>query len=1014
MPARLLTALLLACAILGRDGSPSRPEVGRDGSPSRPGIGRDGSPSRPTPQNASRQDGSESRPYLSPADALAAFQLEPGYRIDLVAAEPLVQDPIALAFDEHGALFVVENRGYPDPLDGQPEGPPLGRIARLTDADGDGRFDTRTEFATGLTYPNGIQPWQGGVFVTVAPDLLYLRDTDGDGVADERRVVLTGFNATRTAQIRFSHPTLGPDGWIYLTSGLNGGRVTAPEHPDRPPVEFSSSDSRFDPRTGAFELAGGAGQYGLTFDEDGRRFICSNRHPVWQVILEPAHLSRNRHLPFSETVQEVSTVGPDAKVWPLSADLTTASFIPSLMRTPHAGTFTSASGVHVHRGDALPDGHGGSLFIMESAQNLVQRQVRTREGVSFRSRPAREGVEFLASPDTWFRPVFATTGPDGALYVADMYRKDIDHPAYVPEEARAQFDFTAGREFGRIYRIAADDRPPARLPATLATASDEALVAALGDANGWQRETAQRLLIERGTTSVAPALRQTLRDGTRLARLHALWTLDALGVLEDADVRTALADSSAGIRENALRVAERRLATHEALLGAVLPLHADDDPRVRLHAALALGARADARRLPPLAAIARRDGADRWVRAAVLGSVGADVYAFYEALSTGGMADDEATAAVMTDLAHVVGASATHDQSVQLLTDLTAAAAGGRAWPTPALAGLARGLRTRDMTLASLAAGETAAARAAAAGLATAIDTAGRLSADEGAPLERRVEAIALLTHGDWPAVAPVFERLLTPSTAPDLQRAAVRAIAGRRDAGAAAVLVERARWAGYSPPVREQVMAAMLGDDRLVATLLDAVERGDVPAAAVGASRLTRLTTHGDTTVRTRAATLADGLGADAAMQAYEATRARIASLPGDGRRGAEVFEQHCVACHTFTSAGGRIGPDLSGIRNQPADALLLHIVVPDHELTPGYETYTVDTADGRTLFGRIVSEAPHALTLRDAAGQDHQVLRRDIAALRASSTSLMPVGLEAAMSAQDMADLLAHLKGR
>src|SRR5690606_24962500 len=515
--------------------------------------------SRQDGPGAAPSDGSESRPYLTQAEALAAFRLEPGYRIDLVAAEPLVQDAVALAFDEHGAPFVVENRGYPDPLDGEPEGPPLGRIARLTDTDGDGRFDTRSEFATGLTYPNGVQPWNGGVFVTVAPDLLYLRDTDGDGVADERRVVLTGFNATRTAQIRFSHPTLGPDGWIYLTSGLNGGRVTSPDHPERPPVEFSSSDSRFNPRTGAFELVGGAGQYGLTFDDEGRRFICANRHPVWHVMLEPAHLSRNRHLPFSETVQEVSAVGPDAKVWPISADLTTASFIPSLMRTPHAGTFTSASGVHVHRGDALPDGHGGSLFIMESAQNLVQRQVRTPAGVSFRSRPAREGVEFLASTDTWFRPVFAATGPDGALYIADMYRKDIDHPAYVPEEARGQFDFTAGREFGRIYRIAAEGRPPARLAGDLAAASDEALVAALGAPNGWRRDTAQRLLVERDRKDLAPALKQVLRDGEPLARLHALWTLDALGRLEDADVRAALVDVSAGVRENALRVAERRL-----------------------------------------------------------------------------------------------------------------------------------------------------------------------------------------------------------------------------------------------------------------------------------------------------------------------------------------------------------------------------------------------------------------------------------------------------------------------
>src|SRR5690554_3242779 len=193
---------------------------------------------------------------------MAALRLEPGLRIELVAAEPLVVDPVAFAFDEDQVLYVVENRGYPDPAEG---GAPshLGRIARLEDRDGDGRFDHRTEFANGLTYPNGILPWDGGVFVTSAPDIYYFKDTDGDGIADIQKVVLTGFNSDKTAQIRVSHPILGLDGWVYVTSGLNGGEVSSPVHPDRPAISFAAADGRFHPETYEFETTGGRSQFGL-------------------------------------------------------------------------------------------------------------------------------------------------------------------------------------------------------------------------------------------------------------------------------------------------------------------------------------------------------------------------------------------------------------------------------------------------------------------------------------------------------------------------------------------------------------------------------------------------------------------------------------------------------------------------------------------------------------------------------------------------------------------------------
>ena len=220
---------------------------------------------------------------LTPEDAARSFRLEPGLRVDLVAAEPLVVSPVAAAFDERGRMYVAENRGYPAGPDGGR--PPAGRVALLEDTDGDGRMDRRSDFAEGLTYPNGVMPWEGGLIVTCAPDVLYLRDADGDGRADERRVLFTGFATTGSTQLRVSHPTLSIDNWVYLTSGLTGGKVVSPSAPDRPAVVTGRADFRFRPEGDTWEAADGGAQFGLSFDDFGRRFICYNRVQVQHVVI---------------------------------------------------------------------------------------------------------------------------------------------------------------------------------------------------------------------------------------------------------------------------------------------------------------------------------------------------------------------------------------------------------------------------------------------------------------------------------------------------------------------------------------------------------------------------------------------------------------------------------------------------------------------------------------------------------------------------------------------------------
>ena len=955
----------------------------------------------------------ERHPALTPEQALAAFQLEVGLHIELVAAEPLVVDPVAFAFDERRRLYVVEGRGYPDPLEGGGK-TTLGRIALLEDTAGDGRYDRRTEFATGLGYVNGIALWRGGVFVTAAPDIFYLKDTDGDGVADVRRVVLTGFDATKTAQLRVSHPTLGLDGKIYVTSGLNGGNVISPAHPDRAAVVFSARDGRFDPDTLEFENTGGRAQFGLAFDAFGRRFVTSNRHPVLQVMLEPWHLKRNPHFAFSDTMQQVSKVEAEAKVFPISRAAISADYIPKLMGAPHTGTFTSACGLLVFGGTGLTPAHVGNVFICEPAQNLVQRQVIRAEGASFRSDVVAPGKEFLATTDVWFRPVALGNGPDGALYVADMYRREIDHPGYVPEESRGALDFEAGKDRGRIYRIVRDGARPAAQTAGPPAERDSAeLVRRLESADDWWQATAHRLLLERRDRTAVPLLEKLSVGAPRAeTRARALWALHGVGGLPPDTLMAALRDPDARVREQAVALASETLEKNNP---AVFAMARDPDPRVRFCAALVLGSISEAAAVPALAEIAIRDGEDRWTRAAVLSGIGARPGEFLAALQTQRGTNPKAYSLMMEQLGRIFGVGATLEACRDFLTQ-TLAGEGELSWRLAAVLGLADGLRgrtavnaaTETPSLATLMPGARAAA------LRSFYCDAAVRAAETGAPTAERLSAVALLGHTELALAGPVLAELLDARQPPELQLEAIRALERLGDPHGGALLVTKLNWSRYTPRIREAAIATLTATPALIAVLFDAIKEGVILPLEISSVRRAQLLKHADDAVRREAESRFKSLEGGDRMQVYRSYRESMITLvaAADPTRGRATFTLVCATCHTHRGTGGKVGPDLTGIRNQPAEAILLHILVPNYEVAPSYQTLSVVTQDGRSVSGWLAAESENSLTLRTAFGTEESVLRKNIATLTASGLSLMPDGLEQAVSKADMAALIAFLK--
>lgn len=966
-------------------------------------------------------------PALSPEESLKTFQLEEGLRIELVAAEPLVIDPVAFAFEPDGRLYVAEGRAYPDPVEQGSGESTLGRIALLKDSDGDGRYDQRVEFAAGLGYVNGIMLWRGGMFVTAAPNILYLKDTDGDGVADERRVVLTGFDATKTAQLRVSHPTLGLDGKVYVTSGLNGGKVTSPLHPGRAPVTFSSRDGRFDPDTFLFENTGGRAQFGLAFDAYGRRFITTNRHPVLQVMLEPWHLARNPHLAFGETTQEVSKVEAEAKVFPISGATIAADFIPKLMGTPHTGTFTSASGTLVFGGAGLTPAHVGNIFICEPAQNLVQRQVLRPAGASFRSEVVGKGKEFLASTDVWFRPVFAGSGPDGALYIADMNRREIDHPRYIPAESRGLLDFQSGKDRGRIYRIVREgfeggmQRHAAGLVRTNDAAGGgsgdgvEELAAQLESADEWWRARAQRLLLERADRGAIAAVEAVATRGRRPeARVRALWTLRGLNGLSAAVVTRALRDAEPGVREQAVQLAGEMIVQAPELKNAVVGLARDADARVRFCAALVLGSIAGDEAVAALAEIAARDGDDRWTRAAVLSGIGARMGEFLTALQTRRDVNPRAFAAMMEQLGRVFGAGAAPEACRALLEQMLRGE-GALSWRMASVLGLVEGYRGRSGGKAGASKDPFVAllgpeGRAGAAAR-TFFEQVRERALDGEAPAGERVAAVSLLGHTDFEFAGAKLGALLDARQPPEVQVQAVRALDRLGDPRGGALLIAKEKWARYTPQVREAVVAMLTSKPALIDVLFGAIKAGVVSAAEISSTRRTQLLKHANANVKQQAEILFRDLEGGDRMQVYRTFRDAL-DPKADVARGREVFTRACSACHTHKGTGGKVGPDLTGVRNQPADALLLHIIVPNYEVTPSYQTLSVTLQDGRAITGWLAAETEGSLTLRTAFGTEETVLRKNVAGLTASGMSLMPDGLEQTMTKEDVSSLVAFLK--
>jgi putative membrane-bound dehydrogenase-like protein len=960
---------------------------------------------------------------LSPQEELATFRLAPGFRAELVAAEPNVVDPVAMAFDEDGRLYVAEMIGYPN--GGVATGNlSSGRIKLLEDRDGDGVYEHSTVFAEGLRLPSGVQPWKGGLLVADAPSILYLEDADGDGKADRQRTLYTGFSLVNSEQL-INSLQWGLDNWVYGMAGNEGGIITSPEKKDMPPLTLRGRGVRFHPETpGSLEPTSGGGQYGLATDEWQRWFTATNSQHLRHIVLPDHYLRRNPLLPVSAVTLDIPDHGAACKVYRLSpfepwrvertrrrAGGPDAQRFPATELVP-GGYVTSGTSPVVYTAALFPPEYRGNTFMCDPANNLVHRDILVENGATFTAnRAAGEADrEFLASTDNWFRPVWLSVGPDGALYLLDFYREAIETPLSLPEDIKKMVNVES-RGKGRIWRIVPEGAPRGRKPA-LRKASSEELVQHLADANMWWRLTAQRLLVERQDKSVVGSLRRMAAETpVGPGRAHALWTLEGLGALDEPLIELALKDRDPGVREQALRLADSRVGSSVPLRTAVTALAEDPSPRVRFQAAFTLGEAESPETLAALARVLRRDLGDPWTQTAVLSSAGRSAPALLEefAHDPGSAGNAAGQLQVLGRLAALVGARANDADLARALLLLEQPRKEGAAWQIALLQGLGQGLQNSGRPLAQLWETPPPALSQAVAGARPFFQQAAAAARDEKRPLEERIGAAHLLGYGPLSLAAPLQD-LLAPQEPAEVQMAAVRALALQPSPKVPELLL--GPWASYSPVLRREVLEALLARPDRVAALLTAIEKKEVLPNQIEPARLDQLRRLPDPALRKRAQALLAGQGSPDRRKVI-ADYQSVLKINGDVEHGRAVFQKTCSTCHRLESVGVEVGPDLlSALRNKSREQLLTDILDPSREVDPRYINYQVIDKDGRSYTGLIAAETASSITLRRAEKAEDLLLRSRIDTIEATAKSLMPDGLEAQVSKEDMADLIAYLQ--
>lgn len=965
----------------------------------------------------------EGREKLTPE----GFEIHPSFKMELLASEPLVFDPVDMAFDEFGRAFVLEMPGYPDSQEAS-------RIVLLQDQDKDGRFDKRIIVADDLGVASSFLPYRSGFLVAAPPDLVYLKDTDGDEVADHKEVILSGFEVGNL-QHNYNGLSYGLDNWIYAANGGNNGKPYFTGQSDQA-LDLRGEDFRFRMESRQIERVGlSSGGFELAFDHWGNMFETHNLEHLSQLVFPGYYLDS---LPIDQS--DLLTIISDheenglARIYPVGEQETRVN------HPEQSGYFSGACGIHFYGGKVFPDGFNDHIFVADVVLNLIHLDVLTSNKSIFKGSRMRPKKEFLASYDRSFRPVNMTTGPDGALYILDMHREVIEHPEWIPDEIEVDLNLAAGKDKGRIYRVT-----PRKNWKSIATVLDHqipaSLVEALNSPNQWTRLTAQRLIVAANDSVYYGLLAREIRESSNpLAILHALWSLEGLGYYSLELLEHGFRSSDPGLQVNAIKIAERHLKEDtNDLIPLILETGEKGSAWIARQAALCLGTvEYESYQLFKLEIgnflfqLLERKDIDRWTAIAAATAVRYQAEKFMVDLLTSNYNEYQETVALI--LAQLIGQEKPEPAIESLLLSLSESSSLDAGQIARLVDALVEGwdnrlldkARQKEILSAIIAVeqrGDAAIIRACAQlrramhlpvsdWYVQKITTALREVTNRNLRVEDRLEYLQLIEIEAFEKRAATLYSLLDNLEPLAIQKESLRQLWRANDPSTGPQLVRL--WPQLGPDARKIAADILLYKTFNQEVLLSALEQGKIKVGEMNFDlerRRTLLWWTDNEEVKQRAKMLFSDAGVVTRKEAISKMRPAL-DLAGDMRRGKEQFIHRCSQCHRYGDLGKEVGPVLTEINRKSKATLLHEIIDPNAAVDAKYIQHQVSMKDGTIYNGIIDRETDESIVVLQMGGLEQRLAKKDIEKLSSRGTSMMPEGLEVDLSPQELADLLAFLQ--